>query len=38
MTMTWQGDVVSLVEAFRRGERSPVDEAAATLTAIEAAT
>ena len=34
--MTWQGDVVSLVEAFRRGERSPVDEAAATLAAIEA--
>ena len=34
--MTWCGDVVSLVEAFRNGERSPVEEAEATLAAIEA--
>ncbi len=34
--MTWQGDVVSLVEAFRNGGRSPVDEAEATLAEIEA--
>ena len=34
--MTWQGDVVSLVEAFRNGGHSPVDEAEATLAAIEA--
>ena len=34
--MTWQGDVVSLVEAFRSGERSPLDEAEATLAAIRA--
>ena len=34
--MTWQGDVVSLVEAFWNGGRSPVDEAEATLAAIEA--
>ncbi|HBM55805.1 MAG TPA: amidase, partial [Acidimicrobiaceae bacterium] len=33
---TWQGDVVSLVEAFRSSERSPVDEVRATLAAIEA--
>ena len=33
---TWQGDVVSLVEAFRSGEGSPVDEVRATLAAIEA--
>ena len=32
---TWQGDVVSLVEAFRSGERSPVDEVRAALAAIE---
>jgi aspartyl-tRNA(Asn)/glutamyl-tRNA(Gln) amidotransferase subunit A len=32
---TWQGDVVSLVEAFRSSERSPVDEVRATLAAIE---
>ncbi|HIE68420.1 MAG TPA: amidase, partial [Acidimicrobiia bacterium] len=36
MPMTWQGDVVSLVEAFRSGERSPLDEAEATLAAIRA--
>ena len=28
---TWQGDACSLVEAFRGGERSPVEELAATL-------
>ncbi|MDP7353031.1 MAG: amidase [Acidimicrobiales bacterium] len=32
---TWRGDVVSLVEAFRSGERSPVDEVRAALAAIE---
>jgi aspartyl-tRNA(Asn)/glutamyl-tRNA(Gln) amidotransferase subunit A len=31
---TWQGDASSLVEAFRRGERSPVEELAATYDAI----
>jgi Asp-tRNA(Asn)/Glu-tRNA(Gln) amidotransferase A subunit family amidase len=31
----WQGDTVSLVEAFRNGERSPVEELDATLAAIE---
>jgi aspartyl-tRNA(Asn)/glutamyl-tRNA(Gln) amidotransferase subunit A len=32
----WQGDACSLVDAFRRGERSPVEELDATLAAIEA--
>jgi len=32
----WLGDACSLVEAFRAGERSPVDELEATLAAIEA--
>src|SRR6476646_8776712 len=32
----WSGDTVSLVEAFRSGERSPVEELDATLAAIEA--
>jgi aspartyl-tRNA(Asn)/glutamyl-tRNA(Gln) amidotransferase subunit A len=32
----WQGDACSLVEAYRRGEHSPVAELAATLTAIDA--
>lgn len=32
---TWQGDAVSLVDAFRRGERSPLEEMKATLAAIE---
>jgi Asp-tRNA(Asn)/Glu-tRNA(Gln) amidotransferase A subunit family amidase len=32
----WQGDACSLVEAFRRGEHSPVDELEATLAAVEA--
>lgn len=31
----WQGDACSLVEAFRRGERSPVDELEAVLAAVE---
>jgi aspartyl-tRNA(Asn)/glutamyl-tRNA(Gln) amidotransferase subunit A len=31
----WLGDTCSLVEAFRRGERSPVEEIEATLAAIE---
>jgi aspartyl-tRNA(Asn)/glutamyl-tRNA(Gln) amidotransferase subunit A len=34
--MPWQGDQCSLVDAFRRGERSPVEELEATLAAIEA--
>ena len=33
---TWQGDAVGLVEAFRSGERSPVQETEAVLAAIEA--
>jgi len=32
----WRGDAVSLVEAFRSGERSPVEELQATLAAIDA--
>lgn len=32
----WMGDVVSLVEAFRSGERHPIEEVAATLAAVEA--
>jgi Asp-tRNA(Asn)/Glu-tRNA(Gln) amidotransferase A subunit family amidase len=32
----WLGDTCSLVDAFRSGERSPVDELEAALTAIEA--
>ncbi|MGZ6885611.1 MAG: amidase [Acidimicrobiia bacterium] len=32
----WHGDAVSLVEAFRTGERSPLEELDATLAAIEA--
>ncbi|MCJ7439371.1 MAG: amidase [Acidimicrobiia bacterium] len=32
----WQGDACSLVEAFRAGERSPVEELDATLAAIDA--
>ncbi len=35
MAETWRGDVVGLVEAFRAGERSPVEEVEATLAAIE---
>ncbi len=32
----WRGDVVGLVEAFRRGERHPREEVEATLAAAEA--
>ncbi len=32
----WRGDVVSLVDAFRSGERHPREEVAATLAAVEA--
>jgi len=32
----WMGDVVSLVEAFRNGERRPREEMAATLAAVAA--
>lgn len=32
----WLGDTCSLVEAFRSGERSPVEELEATIAAIEA--
>jgi aspartyl-tRNA(Asn)/glutamyl-tRNA(Gln) amidotransferase subunit A len=32
----WQGDACSLVEAFRTGKRSPVEEFDATLAAIDA--
>ncbi len=35
MVDTWKGDVVGLVDAFRSGRRSPVDEVEATLAAIE---
>jgi aspartyl-tRNA(Asn)/glutamyl-tRNA(Gln) amidotransferase subunit A len=31
----WTGDAVSLVEAFRTGERSPIEELDATLAAVE---
>src|SRR4051812_25999666 len=33
--LPWQSDAVSLVDAFRSGERSPVEELDATLAAIE---
>ncbi len=36
METPWQGDAVGLVEAFRRGDRSPASELEATLAAIEA--
>ena len=32
----WDGDVVGLVEAFRSGERTPVEELRVTLAAVEA--
>jgi aspartyl-tRNA(Asn)/glutamyl-tRNA(Gln) amidotransferase subunit A len=32
----WQGDACSLVDAYRRGERSPAEELAATYAAIDA--
>ncbi len=31
----WVGDACSLVEAFRSGERTPLDELEVTLAAIE---
>ena len=33
---TWQGDAVGLVEAFRRGERAPIEELEATFAAVDA--
>ncbi len=36
MADTWSGDAVSLVEAFRAGERTPVEELEATWAAIDA--
>ncbi len=36
MPDTWHGDAVGLVEAFRNGERSPVEELGATYRAIDA--
>jgi len=33
--LPWQGDACSLVDAFRSGERSPIEELDATLAAIE---
>jgi Asp-tRNA(Asn)/Glu-tRNA(Gln) amidotransferase A subunit family amidase len=33
--LAWQGDACSLVDAFRAGDHSPVDELEATLAAIE---
>lgn len=35
-TDTWQGDAVGLVDAFRSGERSPVEELDAAFDAIDA--
>ena len=35
---TWTGDASSLVDAFRAGERHPVEELRATFAAIEAST
>ena len=37
-TIPWTGDACSLVDAFRAGERSPLEELDATLAAIEAST
>ena len=36
--LPWQGDACSLVEAFRRGERSPVEELEAVYRAIGSST
>jgi Asp-tRNA(Asn)/Glu-tRNA(Gln) amidotransferase A subunit family amidase len=36
MTDTWTGDACSLVDAFRAGERSPLEELDVALAAIEA--
>jgi aspartyl-tRNA(Asn)/glutamyl-tRNA(Gln) amidotransferase subunit A len=35
-TQTWTGDAVGLVEAFRRGERSPIEELDAVFAAVDA--
>jgi aspartyl-tRNA(Asn)/glutamyl-tRNA(Gln) amidotransferase subunit A len=35
---TWTGDAVGLVDAFRRGERSPVEELEAVFAAVDAST
>lgn len=35
MTVPWLGDACSLVEAFRKGDRSPLEEIEAILKAIE---
>ncbi len=35
MNDTWQGDAIGLVEAFRSGERTPLEELDASLAAIE---
>ena len=34
----WSGDTCSLVDAFRAGERTPLEELEATLAAVEAST
>src|SRR5215210_4374954 len=36
--LPWRGDACSLVDAFRSGERTPVEELEATLAAIERST
>ncbi len=36
MTAPWSGDAVSLVDAYRAGDRTPLEELDATLAAIEA--
>jgi aspartyl-tRNA(Asn)/glutamyl-tRNA(Gln) amidotransferase subunit A len=35
---TWRGDAVGLVEAFRAGERSPLEELEASFAAVDAST
>ena len=35
MPNTWSQDAVSLIEAFRNGDRSPVEETDAVLDAID---
>ncbi len=35
MKSTWSQDAVSLIEAFRNGDRSPVEETDAVLDAID---
>lgn len=36
--LPWQGDACSLVDAFRAGERSPLEELDATIAAVERST